>query len=191
MAKKGAPYRRSRSPRRVNRRLRHSPANPRHRIADDALAPCGARQRRPGAPTNGFLARLCKGRKEIAGRADQKPGSRIVHVPSANGRNRMKNQDGFGFLSAPVRRAAQGWLRWGQGLANVWAESDFSAPPDRNAGGDGRNMRGSISPSFEFRRAACRMTPMGPWRRKDARIGRRRKTAPESGMRNGAPAAEY
>ena len=49
-------------PRRVNRRLRHSPANPRHRIADDALAPCGMRQRRPGAPTNGFLARLCKGR---------------------------------------------------------------------------------------------------------------------------------
>ena len=177
-------------PRRANRRLRHSPANPRHKIADDALAPCGARQRRPGAPTNGFLARLCKGRKEIAGRADQNSGSRIVHVPSANGRNRMKNQDGFGFLSAPGRRAA-GLVEMGAGLGQGLGRVGFFRPPDRNAGGDGRNMRGSISPSFEFRRAACRMTPKGPRKRKDARIGRRRKTAPESGMRNGAPAAEY
>lgn len=44
----------------------------------------------------------------------------------------------------------------GQGLGRV---GFFSAPPDRNAEGNGRNRRGSISPSFEFRRADCRMPP--------------------------------
>ena len=145
-------------PRRANRRLRHSPANPRHRIADDALAHCGARRRRPSAPTNGFLARLCKGLEEITARADHKSGSRIVHVPSANGRNRMKNQDGFGFLSAPGRRAAQGWLRWGRGLGKVWAESVFfplrqTETPEATAGTSAGQSARRLS--FAGQTAAC------------------------------------